>query len=488
MLAGPLYDNGNGDDADDHILSKDEQFVFNAFLDSIIEPDHSPELLPATLHNQYSNALQQAASPYNASHMILNQPHYMQSHPSASSSIQPNTTVMVAIPQQQQQALSSRTSDSMVQNQFRMPHLLIPASPPRGVIITKIEPQNIISNYFGYPYTRQQLPVPPSTTSPSYTAVTPSPVPGFINNSYNGTRNNISLKSSSMMPPVDARKNSVPQNCEVGREPAPLSISNVPFASVAVQPDTNNDARRRISLKRKASEKVGAVIKKIALQEAETSGEDDEIKEVNNIDGEDSEPLESIATSSSSGRSSSHDVVAHSNKTLMESDRSSPFAIPVTEARSTRRKNVHKKVACLPTPTPIDKQDEAETDSSSGRAKYRGSKPLLTEEEKRTNHIESEKKRRQNIRSGFDALTHLVPSLQTSHRLSEAEILQQTIGYVKTLLDTKGELKARASKLRIVLRDSPVEVDPEDSSDDEASNAPRRGRPHATESTGDDEV
>ncbi|RKO91486.1 hypothetical protein BDK51DRAFT_6183, partial [Blyttiomyces helicus] len=51
-------------------------------------------------------------------------------------------------------------------------------------------------------------------------------------------------------------------------------------------------------------------------------------------------------------------------------------------------------------------------------------KQLLTEEEKRANHIESEKKRRQNIRVGFDQLVEMVPSLSQCHR-SEALILQK---------------------------------------------------------------
>lgn len=49
---------------------------------------------------------------------------------------------------------------------------------------------------------------------------------------------------------------------------------------------------------------------------------------------------------------------------------------------------------------------------------------LLTEEEKKANHIASEQKRRQNIRMGFDQLVEHVPTLNRGNR-SEAIILQK---------------------------------------------------------------
>ncbi|KAJ1891667.1 Transcription factor, partial [Coemansia sp. IMI 209127] len=58
---------------------------------------------------------------------------------------------------------------------------------------------------------------------------------------------------------------------------------------------------------------------------------------------------------------------------------------------------------------------------------------LLTENEKKANHIASEQKRRQNIRVGYDQLIQIVPTLTPSQR-SEALILQKTVEYVKYLL------------------------------------------------------
>ncbi|KAJ2006012.1 Transcription factor [Coemansia thaxteri] len=58
---------------------------------------------------------------------------------------------------------------------------------------------------------------------------------------------------------------------------------------------------------------------------------------------------------------------------------------------------------------------------------------LLTEDEKKANHIASEQKRRQNIRTGYDQLIQIVPTLTPSQR-SEALILQKTVEYIKYLL------------------------------------------------------
>ncbi|KAF9419739.1 hypothetical protein BGZ76_004200, partial [Entomortierella beljakovae] len=65
--------------------------------------------------------------------------------------------------------------------------------------------------------------------------------------------------------------------------------------------------------------------------------------------------------------------------------------------------------------------------SGGGQAPSRPKKApheLLTDAEKKANHIASEQKRRQNIRFGFDSLVEIVPTLSECHR-SEALILQK---------------------------------------------------------------
>lgn len=57
-------------------------------------------------------------------------------------------------------------------------------------------------------------------------------------------------------------------------------------------------------------------------------------------------------------------------------------------------------------------------------------KPRLTEEEKKSNHIASEQKRRQAIRQGFDQLASIVPGMEGQGR-SEAVVLEATVKYMR---------------------------------------------------------
>ncbi|KAI8843612.1 hypothetical protein BC829DRAFT_446227 [Chytridium lagenaria] len=70
------------------------------------------------------------------------------------------------------------------------------------------------------------------------------------------------------------------------------------------------------------------------------------------------------------------------------------------------------------------------------RTNRRGTKELLTEEEKRANHIQSEQKRRNLIRNGFQTLANLVPGLKTEQNASlssKSIILGKTVEFVKYL-------------------------------------------------------
>ncbi|CAG8465758.1 9624_t:CDS:2 [Scutellospora calospora] len=83
----------------------------------------------------------------------------------------------------------------------------------------------------------------------------------------------------------------------------------------------------------------------------------------------------------------------------------------------------------------------------------KGHHELLTEAEKKANHIASEQKRRQNIRLGFDQLVEIVPTLSQCHR-SEALILQKSVEYIQQLLMQKNELKERVKSLQATLGDA----------------------------------
>lgn len=73
----------------------------------------------------------------------------------------------------------------------------------------------------------------------------------------------------------------------------------------------------------------------------------------------------------------------------------------------------------------LAKDDHSQAPGTIGMTNKTGKKQeLLTDAEKKANHIASEQKRRQNIRIGFDSLVDIVPSLSDCHR-SEALILQK---------------------------------------------------------------
>ncbi|CAO3688232.1 unnamed protein product [Rhizopus microsporus] len=101
------------------------------------------------------------------------------------------------------------------------------------------------------------------------------------------------------------------------------------------------------------------------------------------------------------------------------------------------------------------------TNQSDDRPKQRKAKrptkqphELLTEEQKRANHIASEQKRRANIRIGFEQLVDIVPTLSDGHK-SEAMILQKSIEYLRHLVEVKTNLKETARQLQLKLGEIP---------------------------------
>ncbi len=79
--------------------------------------------------------------------------------------------------------------------------------------------------------------------------------------------------------------------------------------------------------------------------------------------------------------------------------------------------------------------------SSGEPGEYGGQR--LTEFQKRMNHVESEKRRRQNIRLAFEMLAAEIedPSLN-----SELAILQQTTAYIQDILKRHEQMKAEISQ------------------------------------------
>ncbi|KAI9470614.1 MAG: hypothetical protein EXX96DRAFT_622827 [Benjaminiella poitrasii] len=108
-----------------------------------------------------------------------------------------------------------------------------------------------------------------------------------------------------------------------------------------------------------------------------------------------------------------------------------------------------------------DEEDEEDTsitieEGAKEKKERKGRKApheLLTEAEKKANHIASEKKRRQNIRLGFDQLIESVPSLTQGNR-SEAFILQKSVDHIKHLMNVKNDLKTQIRDLQAILGES----------------------------------
>ncbi|KAK9768537.1 hypothetical protein K7432_000749 [Basidiobolus ranarum] len=97
-------------------------------------------------------------------------------------------------------------------------------------------------------------------------------------------------------------------------------------------------------------------------------------------------------------------------------------------------------------PTSSNFESKREETSKADRSR-KGNKELLTEEEKRANHIASEQKRRNMIRSGFKDLTEIVPSLRDMNN-SKSTILFKAVDFIKRLERKNQRLKNKATTLQ----------------------------------------
>ncbi|CAO3619753.1 unnamed protein product [Mucor fragilis] len=95
-------------------------------------------------------------------------------------------------------------------------------------------------------------------------------------------------------------------------------------------------------------------------------------------------------------------------------------------------------------------EEEGDVSEKKERKGRKAPHELLTDAEKKANHIASEKKRRQNIRLGFDQLIEIVPSLTQGNR-SEAFILQKSVDHIRHLINVKNDLKSQIRDLQGVL-------------------------------------
>ncbi|KAI8641075.1 hypothetical protein BD408DRAFT_418805 [Parasitella parasitica] len=80
--------------------------------------------------------------------------------------------------------------------------------------------------------------------------------------------------------------------------------------------------------------------------------------------------------------------------------------------------------------------------------KSRSTKELLTEEEKRANHIASEQKRRGTIRNGFKDLTDLVPTLKNINN-SKSAVLFKAVDFIRYLEKRNKYLRDKVGSLEL---------------------------------------
>lgn len=110
-----------------------------------------------------------------------------------------------------------------------------------------------------------------------------------------------------------------------------------------------------------------------------------------------------------------------------------------------------------PTTCATIKEDSKKEDDADGQdnASYqqqqqRPSRDLLTEDEKRANHIASEQKRRNTIRIGFKEMTDIIPTLKNINN-SKSTILFKAVEYIRHLDKRNRGLRDKLSSLQLRL-------------------------------------
>lgn len=129
-----------------------------------------------------------------------------------------------------------------------------------------------------------------------------------------------------------------------------------------------------------------------------------------------------------------------------------PYVIP--------SKRSDKKKTSSPSPSPFD--DHQSTRPTPAR-RNKPHKELLTEAEKRANHIASEQKRRTTIRTGFKDLTEIVPTLKNINN-SKSTVLFKAVDYIRYLEKRTKHLhdKVQTLELRMQVEGRSMMVHPTD--------------------------
>lgn len=97
--------------------------------------------------------------------------------------------------------------------------------------------------------------------------------------------------------------------------------------------------------------------------------------------------------------------------------------------------------------TPVKKASNSRENSVSKTHARPSNRRHLTEEQKKTNHIISEQKRRDLIAQGYEGLRRLVPSLRDD-KVSKGQMLESAADWLQDILETNQALKAQLQSLK----------------------------------------
>ncbi|CAO3600751.1 unnamed protein product [Absidia cylindrospora] len=95
-------------------------------------------------------------------------------------------------------------------------------------------------------------------------------------------------------------------------------------------------------------------------------------------------------------------------------------------------------------------EDDASAETNADYQQQRPCRDLLTEDEKRANHIASEQKRRNTIRTGFKEMTEIIPTLKNINN-SKSTILFKAVEYIRHLDKRNRGLRDKLSSLQVRL-------------------------------------
>lgn len=144
----------------------------------------------------------------------------------------------------------------------------------------------------------------------------------------------------------------------------------------------------------------------------------------------------------------------HINSLVIQNDTHTKKQPPVKKYQQKRMSPYSPTSSSSTTTSSSDEYNKSR--KSSTKASKKQTHELLSEDQKRANHIASEQKRRANIRVGFEKLVDIVPTLSSGHR-SEALILQKSVEHLRLLVESKTKLKEKARELQLMLGEIPDE-------------------------------